>query len=80
MGDMPTRLAKKTLTRKRQTYWLTSGQMFPETEGFLVAIQDRVIPTNNNKRFIHRNLQQSHKCRYGCQDPETIQHVTGNGL
>ncbi|CAH2019456.1 unnamed protein product [Acanthoscelides obtectus] len=51
--------------------------MFPETEGFLVAIQDQVIPTNNYKRFILKNLQQSDKCRYGCQDSETIQHVTG---
>ncbi|CAH2015181.1 unnamed protein product [Acanthoscelides obtectus] len=49
--------------------------MFPETEGFLVAIQDQVIPTNNYKRFILKNLQQSDKCRYGCQDSET--HVTG---
>ncbi|CAH2019481.1 unnamed protein product [Acanthoscelides obtectus] len=24
-----------------------------------------------------KNLQQSDKCRYGCQDSETIQHVTG---
>ncbi|CAH2019742.1 unnamed protein product [Acanthoscelides obtectus] len=51
--------------------------MFPETEGFLVAIQDQVIPTNNYKRCILKNLQQSDKCRYGCQDSETIQHVTG---
>ncbi|CAH2020064.1 unnamed protein product [Acanthoscelides obtectus] len=39
--------------------------------------QDQVIPTNNYKRFILKNLQQSDKCRYGCQDSETIQHVTG---
>ncbi|CAH2019305.1 unnamed protein product [Acanthoscelides obtectus] len=38
---------------------------------------DQVIPTNNYKRFILKNLQQSDKCRYGCQDSETIQHVTG---
>ncbi|CAH2017007.1 unnamed protein product [Acanthoscelides obtectus] len=63
--------------KKASNYWLTSGQMFPETEGFLVAIQDQVIPTNNYKRFILKNLQQSDKCRYGCQDSETIQHVTG---
>ncbi|CAH2020955.1 unnamed protein product [Acanthoscelides obtectus] len=37
----------------------------------------RFIPTNNYKRFILKNLQQTDKCRYGCQDSETIQHVTG---
>jgi hypothetical protein len=28
--------------------WLKSGELFPETTGFMIAIQDHVISTNNN--------------------------------
>ncbi|CAH2018583.1 unnamed protein product [Acanthoscelides obtectus] len=74
-GRHANEISQENVDKKASNYWLTSGQMFPETEGFLVAIQDQVIPTNNYKRFILKNLQQSDKCRYGCQDSET--HVTG---
>ncbi|CAH2018607.1 unnamed protein product [Acanthoscelides obtectus] len=68
---MANEISQENVDKKASNDWLTSGQMFPETEGFLVAIQDQVIPTNNYKRFILKNLQQSDKCRYGCQDSET---------
>ena len=59
-------------------YWLTSGQLFPETEGFLVAIQDQVIPTRNYLKFVVGDpTVRSDRCRYGCETTESIQHVTG---
>lgn len=33
-------------------YWLTSGQLFTDTEGILVAIQDQVFPTRNYLKYI----------------------------
>jgi len=32
--------------------WLTKGILFLETEGFIMAIQDQVINTNNYKKYI----------------------------
>ena len=64
--------------REASNYWLTSGQLFPETEGFMLAIQDQVIATRNYlKYFVKDPTVQNDKCRYGCQTVETIQHVTG---
>uniref|UniRef100_A0A6P7H095 Uncharacterized protein LOC114342846 n=1 Tax=Diabrotica virgifera virgifera TaxID=50390 RepID=A0A6P7H095_DIAVI len=63
---------------RASNYWLVSGKMFPETEGFLLAIQDQVIPTRNYLKYIVKDPQvQNDKCRYGCQAQESIQHLTG---
>lgn len=57
--------------------WLTSGQLFPETEGLMLAVQDQVIPTKNYLKYIVKDKAvQDDKCRYGCQSLETIQHIT----
>ena len=59
-------------------YWLTSGRLFPETEGFMLAIQDQVIPTRNYMRYIAKDASVADdSCRYGCATHETIQHITG---
>jgi hypothetical protein len=57
--------------------WLQSGKLFPETEGFMIAIQDQVIPTRNYmKRIVRDPSVQNDYCRYGCMTAETIQHIT----
>ncbi|CAG9836289.1 unnamed protein product [Diabrotica balteata] len=62
-------------------YWLTSENMFPETEGSLLPIQDQVIPNKNYLKYIVKDPQvQNDKCRYGCQAQETIQYLTGGCL
>ena len=70
--------------REALNYWLTSGKLFLETGGFMLAIQDQVIPTRNHLKYIVRDpTVQNDKCRYGCQRVKTIQHVTGgctNGI
>lgn len=57
--------------------WLSVGQLFPETEGFLLAIQDRVIATKNYRKYILKERMDTDKCRKCLQFPETIEHITG---
>ncbi|XP_041982517.1 uncharacterized protein LOC121735681 [Aricia agestis] len=58
--------------------WLKQGELFPETEGFMLAIQDQVIDTKNYRKHIirDRNVSSDH-CRHCHKQPETIQHITG---
>lgn len=40
---------------KQNTYrWLQKGELFPETEGFLLAIQDQIIASRNNKQYMSK--------------------------
>ena len=32
--------------------WLKRGELFPETEGFMIAIQDQIIYTRNYRKYI----------------------------
>ncbi|KAI5692620.1 hypothetical protein M8J77_008093 [Diaphorina citri] len=57
------------------THYLTSGNLYRETEGFITAIQDQVITTKNYRKYILReNLED--KCRMCNSQSETIQHIT----
>ncbi|XP_064076354.1 uncharacterized protein LOC135194637 [Vanessa tameamea] len=57
--------------------WLQKGYLFPETEGFLIAIQDQVINTRNYKKYILKESIESDLCRKCHRMPENIQHITG---
>ncbi|XP_045503596.1 uncharacterized protein LOC123700429 [Colias croceus] len=57
--------------------WLKRGELFPETEGFMLAIQDQVIDTKNYRKYIIRDSTSSDHCRHCHKQPETIQHITG---
>ncbi|XP_022829294.1 uncharacterized protein LOC111358406 [Spodoptera litura] len=58
--------------------WLKRGELFPETEGFMLAIQDQVIDTKNYRKYIIRDsILGSDHCRHCHKQPETIQHITG---
>ncbi|KAL1448377.1 hypothetical protein WDU94_008928 [Cyamophila willieti] len=57
--------------------WLKNGELFPETEGFMIAIQDQVVNTRNYLKHIVKDPNvQTDKCRRCRDKPETIQHVT----
>lgn len=57
--------------------WLRVGTLFPETEGFLIAIQDQVIATNNYRKYIIKdNSIVTDTCRKCHLAQETIDHVT----
>ena len=56
--------------------WLRRGNLFGETEGFMIAIQDRVIATKwFRKHIIKENLLLDDKCRLCKTQPETIDHI-----
>lgn len=59
--------------------WLRKGELFPETEGFMLAIQDQVVETRNYRKFIIRDKNLlTDQCRHCHSNSETIQHITGS--
>ncbi|CAB3245221.1 unnamed protein product [Arctia plantaginis] len=72
-------LSQTHVDRKASNEWLRRGELFPETEAFVIAIQDQVIDTLNYKKHIIRtpNLP-TDLCRRCHSSSETIQHITGS--
>lgn len=60
---------------KASNTYLTSGYLFPETEGFLLSIQDQVVPTRTYLRAILKQNVPTTKCRFCNQEEESIQHL-----
>ena len=57
------------------TKWLKYAELTGETEGFMMAIQDRVIPTRNHQKYIQKLNIPSDKCRMCHMESETIEHI-----
>jgi hypothetical protein len=55
--------------------WLKKSNFHPETEGFIFAIQDRVINTRNYKKHICGLQSIIDKCRICGTEGETIEHI-----
>ena len=63
----------KTISYK----WLKEGLIYPETEGFAIAIQDQVINTRNYRKYILKDpTLMSDTCRKCNIHAETIDHIT----
>lgn len=76
-GRHPQELEAENVDKEASNYWLTRGELFPETEGFLIAIQDQVIATKNYLKYIIRDESiADDTCRRCLRAPETIQHIT----
>lgn len=58
------------------TAYLANGQLMPETEGFVQAIQDQVISTRNYRRHIARENLPDDRCRLCSTTSESIQHLS----
>jgi hypothetical protein len=43
--------------------WLTNADLFTETEGFLTAIQDKVVLRRNNQKYILKQPNIHELCR-----------------
>jgi hypothetical protein len=56
--------------------WMTSADLFAETEGFLTTIHDQVILTRNYKKYILKQPNTDGLCRRCGKESETIQHIT----
>ncbi|XP_060804959.1 uncharacterized protein LOC132902746 [Amyelois transitella] len=64
--------------KEKSNEWLKKGELFPETEGFMVAIQDETIATRNYIKYIIKDVNQTtDMCRHCNSTSETIQHITG---
>lgn len=64
-----------TAEAKGSVQWLTSKQLFMETEGFITAIQDNIIATRNYKKYIQKIPIENDKCRMCQTTSETIEHI-----
>jgi hypothetical protein len=56
---------------------LVQGELFRETEAYMVAIQDGVIPTQNYQKYIMKTTDIKDKCRKCGEKGEMIEHVIG---
>ena len=56
--------------------WLTSADLFAETEGFLTEMHDQVILKRNYKKYILKQPNTDELCRRCGKESETIQHIT----
>lgn len=57
--------------------WLKKGHLIPETEGFMIAIQDGVINTKNYQKHVLKQNIEDDRCRRCRETYETIEHITG---
>lgn len=56
--------------------YLTDGILRPETEGFIISIQDQQVPTRNFVKFILKEDIPDDRCRMCGVAPETVQHIS----
>lgn len=77
-GRHPHDLEQSHIDSIASNKWLKIGKLFPETEGFMIAIQDQVINTKNYRKHIIKDPTiTTDKCRRCHAQSETIQHITG---
>lgn len=57
--------------------WLTNSDLFAETEGFVISIQDEIVPIRNYQKHIIGDNIVMERCRLCQKSGESIQHVIG---
>ena len=78
-GKYPNYIYQQHIDLEKTNNWLLFSNLFSETEGFIIAIQDGVIPTKNYRKYIiHDSTITEDKCRRCGTSPETIQHLLNN--
>jgi len=73
-GAHPHEAEADYIDRDASHLWLQKGKLYAETEGFMIAIQDRVIPTRSFRRAIYREDIED-RCRRCGLPGETIDHI-----
>ncbi|XP_008480774.1 uncharacterized protein LOC103517514 [Diaphorina citri] len=76
-GRYPKSLENEMVDREMSLEYMRKGYLFAETEGFLTAIQDRVIRTKNYEKHILKLDGVVDRCRKCKVHNETIEHVIG---
>ena len=67
----------KNVDSKISYKWLKEGLIFPETEGFAIAIQDQIINTRNYRKYILKDSTlTTDLCRRCNIHTESIDHIT----
>lgn len=71
-------LMRADVDKTASNAWLVRGELFPETTGHMIAIQDQVIKTRNYRKAVLRDpTTGDDKCRKCNTKIENIQHITG---
>lgn len=69
-------LEQDHINKRASVAWLTAGNIFPETEGFLCAIQDQVMATRSYLKYIVKDPAiNTTNCRMCGEGNETIEHI-----
>ena len=75
-GRHPHDLDQIYVDKEASNAWLRYGDLFPETEGFFIAIQDQVVNTKNYRKHIIKDPSvRDDRCRKCNEKAETIQHI-----
>lgn len=74
-GRFYNELQRETVDKQASVQWLVDGYLFPETEGFMISIQDQVTATLSYRKFIMKENITSVSCRKCKMESETIEHI-----
>lgn len=74
-GVFPNQMSESYIDSQASNLWLTNGDLFAETEGFMLSIQDRVVPTKNYRKYILHQDIENDDCRLCKQSVENIDHI-----
>ena len=74
-GRFQNDLERESVDRDASLQWLRTGIIYPETEGFMIGIQDNVINTRNHQKYILKQNIDSDKCRKCNIQKETVEHI-----
>lgn len=73
-GAHPNFLQQDYVDKSASNMWLKKGNLYGETVGFMMAIQDRVIKTKNYRKYILKeNIDD--RCRKCGSKSENIEHI-----
>ena len=74
-GKYVRRIEEKEIDTGASESWLHSGGLFVETEGFIAAIQDQVIPTKSYRKRILKEAVDNVMCRMCHAHEESLDHL-----
>lgn len=74
-GRYITKIEEDIIDTQASQAWLRYGNLFLETEGFIVAIQDQVLSTKSYRRRILNQQLENVKCRMCGLKEESLDHL-----
>ncbi|KAI4455085.1 piggybac transposable element-derived protein 4 [Holotrichia oblita] len=75
----PTLLEDPHIDGRATFAWLTRGDLYAESEGFIFSMQDQVVATKSYRKHILKDPNMPNaKCRVCGQKDETIDHLMGS--